>query len=110
MPNQTYTWEAVVDTRQAARSINELPEQLRRAFGNVRIELINESTISGARNAMRGVTNDYTNAQSRMTDAARSQAQQRISAAQGEADSTSRLAQLFGRVRIQKEQDITASF
>lgn len=109
MPNQTYTWEAVVDTRQAARSINELPEQLRRAFGNVRIELINESTISGARNAMRGVTNDYTNAQSRMTDAARSQAQQRVSAAQGEADSTSRLAQLFGRVRIQKEQEITAA-
>ena len=109
MPNQTYTWEAVVDTRQAARSINELPEQLRRAFGNVRIELINQSTITGARNAMRGVTNDYTNAQSQMTESARSQAQRRVGVAQDEANSTSQLARAFGRVRIQQEQEITAA-
>ena len=75
MPDR-YTWEAVVDTRQAVRSIQQLPEEFRRVFSNIRIDIIDQATINGARNALRTVTNDFGNTQSQMTGSAREQSQQ----------------------------------
>lgn len=108
MPDR-YTWEAVFDTRQAVRSIQQLPDALRRAFSNVRIDIIDQAAINGARNALRTVTNDFSSTQSQMTGAARDQSQQRVNVAQDEMNRTSQLARLFGRVRIQEEQNITAT-